>query len=145
MTGRERGAIQQATGRTLDRPTVADDPAPTPKGAKAALAAALGAVFVGALDLTVIATILPRMVFDLNINTADIDRYIWVVNGYLLAYLIAIPITGRLSDLVGRPLEEVRHAGLHRRLRGRRRLPAAAERARAPATAAQPPRVRRDA
>ena len=73
-------------------------------GARAALAAALGAVFVGALDLTVIATILPRMVFDLNINTADIDRYVWVVNGYLLAYLVAIPITGRLSDLIGRPL-----------------------------------------
>jgi MFS family permease len=75
-----------------------------PRGSRAALAAALGAVFVGALDLTVIATILPRMVFDLEINTADIDRYIWVVNGYLLAYLVAIPITGRLSDLIGRPL-----------------------------------------
>jgi len=61
-------------------------------------------VFIGALDLTVIATILPRMIFDLGINTADIDRYIWVVNAYLLAYLIAIPIMGRVSDLIGRPL-----------------------------------------
>jgi MFS family permease len=60
------------------------------------------AVFVGALDLTVIATILPRMVADLEINTADIDRYVWIVNGYLLAYIVAIPLVGRLSDLVGR-------------------------------------------
>src|SRR5687768_18457252 len=91
--------------RRVERPALVEptDP-PTPPGTKAALAAALGAVLLGALDLTVIATILPRMVFDLEINTADIDRYIWVVNGYLLAYLVAIPITGRLSDLIGRPL-----------------------------------------
>ena len=70
--------------------------------ARRALGAALLAVFVGALDLTVIATILPRMVGDLGINTADIDRYVWVVNGYLLAYVVAIPIVARVSDLVGR-------------------------------------------
>jgi EmrB/QacA subfamily drug resistance transporter len=64
--------------------------------------AALAAVFIGALDLTVIATVLPRIIFDLGVNTADVDRYIWVVNGYLLAYLIAIPIMGRVSDLIGR-------------------------------------------
>jgi len=66
------------------------------------LAAALIAVFLGAIDLTVISTILPRMVIDLNINTADIDRYIWVVDAYLIAYIIAIPLVGRLSDVVGR-------------------------------------------
>jgi MFS family permease len=103
MTGWDRGTIERAIPGTADRPAATDEPADAPRGAKAALAAALGAVFVGALDLTVIATILPRMVFDLDINTADIDRYIWVVNGYLLAYLVAIPITGRLSDLIGRP------------------------------------------
>ena len=73
-----------------------------PVGARRAIGAALLAVFVGALDLTVIATILPRMVADLEINTADIDRYVWIVNGYLLAYIVAIPLVGRLSDLVGR-------------------------------------------
>jgi MFS family permease len=70
--------------------------------ARSAILAALLAVFVGALDLTVIATILPRIVADLDINTADIDRYVWIVNGYLLAYIVAIPLVGRLSDLVGR-------------------------------------------
>lgn len=64
--------------------------------------AALAAVFIGALDLTVIATVLPKMISDLNINTADIDRYVWVVNAYLLAYVVAIPVVGRVSDLIGR-------------------------------------------
>lgn len=67
------------------------------------LAAALAAVFLGAVDLTVIATVLPRVVFDLHINTADVDRYIWVVNAYLLAYIVTVPVMGRVSDLIGRP------------------------------------------
>ena len=69
-----------------------------------ALAAALLAVLLGALDLTVIATILPGMVTDLRINAADVDRYVWIVNSYLLAYVVAIPVVGRLSDIVGRTL-----------------------------------------
>jgi MFS family permease len=69
-----------------------------------AIAAALLAVLLGALDLTVIATILPRMVTDLRINAADVDRYVWIVNSYLLAYLVAIPLVGRVSDLLGRAI-----------------------------------------
>jgi MFS family permease len=66
------------------------------------LVAALAAVFLGAIDLTVIATVLPRMVFDLHINTADIDRYVWVVDAYFLAYIVSIPLMGRISDRLGR-------------------------------------------
>jgi MFS family permease len=69
-----------------------------------ALGTALLAVLLGALDLTVIATILPGMVTDLRINAADVDRYVWIVNSYLLAYIVAIPVVGRLSDVVGRTL-----------------------------------------
>jgi MFS family permease len=64
--------------------------------------AALLAVLIGAIDLSIIATILPQMVADLHVNSADIDRYIWIVNAYLIAYIAAIPLTGRLSDLLGR-------------------------------------------
>ncbi|MGB3328801.1 MAG: MFS transporter [Thermomicrobiales bacterium] len=67
-----------------------------------ALSGALLAVFVGAIDLTVIAAILPQMVQDVGVNTSDLDRYIWIVSGYLIAYIVAIPIVGRISDLVGR-------------------------------------------
>jgi MFS family permease len=77
---------------------------PVSPSARRALSAALLAVFLGALDLTVIATILPGMVTDLRINAADVDRYVWIVNSYLVAYIVAIPVVGRLSDLVGRSL-----------------------------------------
>lgn len=67
-----------------------------------ALTAGLLCVFLGAIDLTVIASILSTIIPDLGVNTADIDRYIWVVNGYLIAYVVAIPLVGRLSDVFGR-------------------------------------------
>ncbi|MGC4192432.1 MAG: MFS transporter [Thermomicrobiales bacterium] len=67
-----------------------------------AMSGALLAVFIGAIDLTVIAAILPQMVQDVGVNTSDLDRYIWIVSGYLIAYIVAIPIVGRISDLVGR-------------------------------------------
>lgn len=67
-----------------------------------ALIAGLLCVFLGAVDLTVIASILSTIIPDLGVNTADIDRYIWVVNGYLIAYVVAIPLVGRLSDIFGR-------------------------------------------
>src|SRR4051794_37117399 len=73
-----------------------------PGRARWMLFAALLAVFVGSLDLTVIATLLPKIVSDLQINTSDIDRYVWVVSGYLLAYMVTIPVLGRVSDLIGR-------------------------------------------
>ncbi len=66
------------------------------------MVAALGCVLLGSIDLTVVASILPGMIDDLGVNTADIDRYIWAVNAYLIAYIIAIPLAGRISDIVGR-------------------------------------------
>ena len=67
-----------------------------------AMAAALICVLLGSIDLTVVASILPQMIGDLGVNTADIDRYIWAVNAYLVAYIVAIPLAGRTSDVVGR-------------------------------------------
>jgi len=63
---------------------------------------ALVVVLVAALDLTVIAPILPRMLLDLQVNTAEADRYVWVVSGYLVAYTLTIPLLGRVSDIFGR-------------------------------------------
>src|SRR5205823_5744295 len=99
------------TQPTADIATAAPAPAPAdaapgepglPAGARPVLAAALAAVLIAAPDLTVIATLLPKVVFDLGINAAEIDRYAWIVSGYLLAYLVTIPVMGRVSDLVGR-------------------------------------------
>ncbi len=66
------------------------------------MVAALVCVFLGAIDLTVVASILPHIISDLGVNTADIDRYIWAVNAYLIAYIVAIPLAGGISDRTGR-------------------------------------------
>ena len=62
----------------------------------------LAVVFVAALDLTVVAPILPRVISDLNINTVDADRYSWIVLSYLVAYTVTVPLAGRVSDFAGR-------------------------------------------
>ncbi len=100
MTMREVEIAAPPAG--ADNGTPVPDGARLPPGARAILAAAMVAVLVAALDLTVIATLLPKVVFDLGINAAEIDRYSWIVSGYLLAYLVTIPVMGRVSDLVGR-------------------------------------------
>jgi len=66
------------------------------------IVAALLCVLLGSIDLTVVATVVPELIGDLGVNTADVDRYIWIVNGYLIAYIVAIPLLGRISDLIGR-------------------------------------------
>ncbi|HEY7590638.1 MAG TPA: MDR family MFS transporter [Candidatus Limnocylindrales bacterium] len=62
------------------------------------LGAILLALFLGALDQTVVGTALPRIVTDLGGN----DLYTWVVTIYLLTSTITVPFYGKLSDLYGR-------------------------------------------
>ncbi|CAN5730317.1 MFS transporter [soil metagenome] len=68
----------------------------------ALLFSVLAVVFVAALDLTVVAPILPQVISDLGINTVDADRYSWIVLSYLVAYTVTVPLTGRVSDYLGR-------------------------------------------
>src|SRR2546428_6475208 len=62
------------------------------------LGAILLALFLFALDQTVVGTALPRIVTDLRGN----DLYTWAVTVYLLTATISGPIYGKLSDLFGR-------------------------------------------
>jgi EmrB/QacA subfamily drug resistance transporter len=62
------------------------------------LGAILLALFLFALDQTVVGTALPRIVTDLHGNSL----YVWVVTVYLLTATISGPIYGKLSDLFGR-------------------------------------------
>ncbi len=56
------------------------------------------AMFLSALDQTVVSTALPRMVADLG----GFDRYTWVSTSYLVASTSILPIVGRLTDIYGR-------------------------------------------
>ena len=63
------------------------------------------AVFVAALDLTVTAAVLPQLIFDFNIPLpSGLADAAWIVNGYLIAYVVTMPVMGRVSDLYGRRL-----------------------------------------
>ena len=67
-----------------------------------ALLAASIAVFLTALDQTVVVTALPQIITDLSIPINQIDRAAWIISGYLLGYVIVMPLMGRVSDLYGR-------------------------------------------
>jgi len=62
------------------------------------LGAILLAMFLGALDQTIVGPVLPKISTELN----GADLYVWVVTSYLVTSTAAIPIYGKLSDYFGR-------------------------------------------
>ncbi|WP_322817205.1 MFS transporter [Chloroflexus sp.] len=61
------------------------------------------AIFIGAVDLTVISAALPKVMIDLRLSLdTELNRASWAVSGYLLAYTVSMTFMGRLSDLFGR-------------------------------------------
>ncbi len=70
-----------------------------------ALIPVLAGVFIAADDQTVVVTVLPQIMQDMKVLVTELDRLSWTVTGYLLGYLAAMPLIGRLSDTWGhRPL-----------------------------------------
>src|SRR5579885_1693293 len=51
-----------------------------------------------ALDQTVVATAMPRIIAELN----GLALYSWVTTAYLLSSTVTVPIWGKLGDLFGR-------------------------------------------
>lgn len=56
------------------------------------------AIFLAALDQTIVATALPAIAAELG----EVERLSWVVVGYLLATTLAAPVYGKLGDAFGR-------------------------------------------
>jgi EmrB/QacA subfamily drug resistance transporter len=56
------------------------------------------AMFLSALDQTVVGTAMPRIITDLG----GFDKFTWVTTAYLVASTTVVPIVGRLSDMYGR-------------------------------------------
>jgi EmrB/QacA subfamily drug resistance transporter len=70
--------------------------------ALAALTVVCIGVFFTALDQTVVVTALPSMFPDLQLSFAQLDQAAWIVSAYLLGFVIAMPLMGRVSDIYGR-------------------------------------------
>ncbi|HJU20007.1 MAG TPA: MFS transporter, partial [Stellaceae bacterium] len=62
------------------------------------LAAAMMAIFMAAVESTIVATAMPTIVADLD----GFELFGWVFSAYLLTQAVTIPIYGRLADLYGR-------------------------------------------
>jgi EmrB/QacA subfamily drug resistance transporter len=60
--------------------------------------AVMSGLFLAALDQTIVGTALPKILTEFN----SLDKLSWVVTAYLLTSTIAVPISGKLSDLFGR-------------------------------------------
>ena len=79
-----------------DRPSVS---CPRWRRGGVLVVASLGVLLAGA-ELMVVAIALPAIVIDFG-GWADLGRASWIVNGYLLAFVVAMPIAGRAADLWG--------------------------------------------
>ncbi len=71
-------------------------------GGRVALAVLSVAVFLTALDQTVVVTAITSMAGDVGVSDTEPDRLAWIVSGYLLGYVIAMPLMGRVADVFGR-------------------------------------------
>jgi hypothetical protein len=95
----EDNAIKkQASGAPLDR-----TPSQAAKMGKkkiiVVMTALCLALFLAALDMTIISTALPTIAADFN---ASESGYSWIASSYLLANAACIPLWGKISDIWGR-------------------------------------------
>jgi MFS family permease len=77
-------------------------PTKVSRRATLAMVALCAAVFVAALDQTMVLTVMPSIMRSLYIDVAHLNDAGWIITGYLLGYTIAMPLFGRLADVWGR-------------------------------------------
>jgi EmrB/QacA subfamily drug resistance transporter len=69
------------------------------RGAKIGiLISVMAGMFLAALDQTIVATALPKIVADLK----GLSEITWVVSAYLIAQAVSVPISSKMSDIFGR-------------------------------------------
>ncbi len=56
------------------------------------------AMFLGALDQTIVGTAMPRIISDLG----GFSQYTWITTAYIITSAVTVPITGKLTDIYGR-------------------------------------------
>ena len=58
-------------------------------------------VFVAADDMTVMVTVLTQVMIDFRVPITKLDTASWTITAYLLGYVAAMPLIGRMSDSLG--------------------------------------------
>src|SRR5439155_6370020 len=91
---RARGSVTEASEGVAARPAV------RPLVAWSVLAVASVGVLLSGAELMVVAIALPSIVVDFG-GWADLARVSWIINAYLLAFVVAMPLAGRTADLWG--------------------------------------------
>jgi MFS family permease len=66
------------------------------------MVALCAAVFVAALDQTMVLTLMQKIMLTLGIDVEHLADAGWIITAYLLGYTIAMPLFGRLADVWGR-------------------------------------------
>ena len=66
------------------------------------LAVVAAGLFVAALDTYVVVTLLPRMMFDLALPIDRIEQATPIITGFLVGYIVTMPLMGAISDTYGR-------------------------------------------
>jgi len=89
------GTLNKSASTRADHSPAADL---SPRAKQGIVVAIMLALFLGALDQTIVGTALPRIITELN----GASLYTWVVTIYLLASTVTVPIYGKLSDMYGR-------------------------------------------
>jgi MFS family permease len=62
----------------------------------------VAAVFLGAIDQTVVAATLPAIVLDLGLPINRLDEVSWSITAYLAGYALMLPIAGQIADRMRR-------------------------------------------
>ncbi|MDP4568892.1 MDR family MFS transporter [Pseudomonas sp. LPH60] len=73
-------------------------PGPPKPAIRSVLIALMLAIFLGALDQTIVAVSMPAI----SAQFKDVSLLAWVISGYMVAMTVAVPIYGKLGDLYGR-------------------------------------------
>ncbi|MFL5703096.1 MAG: MFS transporter, partial [Ktedonobacteraceae bacterium] len=99
----QRIALSEQITNSLKKITTPGQAQAGNKGvAIAALTMACIGVFFTAMDQTVVVTALPPIINNLNIGVTKLDHAAWIISAYLLGFVIAMPLMGRVSDIYGR-------------------------------------------
>lgn len=70
--------------------------------ARLRLGLSAGAVLLAAADTYVVVLALPAMMGDVGISIDQLQRATPIISGFLLGYVVVLPLLGRLSDVYGR-------------------------------------------